>query len=309
MNLNTHAAKCLLLEMFPIGPEVPDHRRMDPVSAIVGGIGAVTSIIGGFKGKSAAEKAAAIQKNAAIEAGKKVVDTAAAVNPQIGETAERVATDVEGAGRDANERLDPWRTVGTKAVNALDLQVEKSSKAPTMADLEIDPGFAFRLKEGLKAVSNSAAAKGGAISGGTIKATERFAQDYSSDEYEKAFQRYRQNRGDTFTELKSLSDTGLSAADKQGGNTIDTTKFGGALRVDATGKMTDNTINAAKTEGEYITQGANADAAGIVSGANSVNQGLNGASSSMMNALLLGTLAKTKAKPPTSAGPANGNYF
>jgi len=61
----------------------------------------------------------------------------------------------------------------------------------TMADPMIDPGFAFRLQEGQKAIERSKAAQGTLLSGGALKALNRFGQDYSSNEWGNAYNRAR----------------------------------------------------------------------------------------------------------------------
>jgi hypothetical protein len=52
-----------------------------------------------------------------------------------------------------------------------------------------DPGYGFRLSEGQKALDRSAAARGGLISGGALKAATRFGQDMGSQEYQNAYNR------------------------------------------------------------------------------------------------------------------------
>ena len=56
-------------------------------------------------------------------------------------------------------------------------------------DYQADPGYAFRLSEGQKALDRSAAARGGLISGGALKAATRFGQDMGSQEYQSAYNR------------------------------------------------------------------------------------------------------------------------
>lgn len=65
----------------------------------------------------------------------------------------------------------------------------------TMEKFQQDPGYAFRMSEGLKALDRTAAARGGLISGGAMKAASRYGQDMASQEYQNAFNRYNQNRG------------------------------------------------------------------------------------------------------------------
>lgn len=58
-----------------------------------------------------------------------------------------------------------------------------------------DPGYQFRLSEGLKGLDHTAAARGGVPSGAAIKAAERFGQDYASNEFGNSFGRYQTTRG------------------------------------------------------------------------------------------------------------------
>lgn len=61
----------------------------------------------------------------------------------------------------------------------------------TQADYQADPGYAFRLAEGQKALERQAAARGGLISGAALKAAGRYGQDMASQEYSNAYNRFR----------------------------------------------------------------------------------------------------------------------
>lgn len=65
----------------------------------------------------------------------------------------------------------------------------------TMGDYQADPGYAFRLSEGQKALDRSAAARGGLISGAALKAAGRYGQDMASQEYSNAYNRFRDTQG------------------------------------------------------------------------------------------------------------------
>lgn len=80
-----------------------------------------------------------------------------------------------------------------------------------MQDFEQDPGYAFRLAEGQKAIERSAAARGGLQSGAALKAAARFGQDLGSQEYQSAFNRYQINRSNQLNPLQSLMGAGQSA--------------------------------------------------------------------------------------------------
>jgi hypothetical protein len=65
----------------------------------------------------------------------------------------------------------------------------------TQADYQADPGYAFRLSEGQKALDRQAAARGGLISGSALKAAQRFGQDMASQEFGNAYNRFRDTQG------------------------------------------------------------------------------------------------------------------
>jgi hypothetical protein len=146
---------------------------------------------------------------------------------------------------------EPWRQAGIGALNKL---IPLSDyKNFSMADFQADPGYAFRLGEGQKALERSAAARGGLLSGGTGKALQRFGQDYGSQEYTNAFNRYQTERAARLQPLQSLAGVGQTATNTigQAGQTM------------------------ASNVGEAIGSGAAARASGYVGGANALTGGLN----------------------------------
>jgi hypothetical protein len=80
-----------------------------------------------------------------------------------------------------------------------------------MSDFQADPGYAFRLSEGQKALDRSAAARGGLISGGALKAAQVYGQDMGSQEYNNAFNRYQTSRSNLLNPLQSLAGVGQTA--------------------------------------------------------------------------------------------------
>ncbi len=96
-------------------------------------------------------------------------------------------------------------------------------QAPTDVSEQNDPGFQFRLQQGQQALENSAAARGGLLSGGTAKALERYAQDYSSNEYQNVFNRsltdyqqaynqFQQSQANQFNRLAAIAGIGQTSA-------------------------------------------------------------------------------------------------
>lgn len=80
-----------------------------------------------------------------------------------------------------------------------------------MSDYQEDPGYQFRLKEGLNALEKSAAARGGLLSGGALKGITRYGQEAGSQEYQNAYNRYQSNQSNQFNRLASIAGIGQTA--------------------------------------------------------------------------------------------------
>ena len=117
-----------------------------------------------------------------------------------------------------------------------------------------DPGYQFRLSEGLKALDRQAAARGGLISGSALKASQRYGQDMASQEFTNAFNRYQTERTGTLNPFQSLAGVGQTS----------------------TNQLTAMGQNYANQAGEAFMGGANARASGYVGGANAINQSISG---------------------------------
>ena len=86
-----------------------------------------------------------------------------------------------------------------------------------MQDFQQDPGYTFRLNEGLKQIGSQARAQGGASGGRSMMGIQNYAQNSASNEYQNAFNRYQTNRANQLAPLGSLMTSGQSAASGQAG--------------------------------------------------------------------------------------------
>lgn len=112
------------------------------------------------------------------------------------------------------KRQKPFYDVG---VNALPELVKASRYTPFgMQQFQQDPGYGFRLKEGQQALDRSAAARGGLISGGALKAAQRYGQEMGSQEYTNAFNRYQLEHQARLNPLQSLAGVGQTTANTLG---------------------------------------------------------------------------------------------
>lgn len=143
---------------------------------------------------------------------------------------------------------EPWRQAGIGALNKLIPLTDY--KKFDMSQFQADPGYAFRLSEGQKALERSATARGGLLSGATGKALTRYGQEMGSQEFQNAFNRYQTERAAQLQPLQSLAGVGQSSA-----NTL----------TSAAGTMGSNIA-------EGLASAANARASGYVGGANAINQ-------------------------------------
>jgi hypothetical protein len=113
-------------------------------------------------------------------------------------------------------------------------------------DISKIPGYSFEMQQGQSAIQNSAAARGGALSGNTIQATQQFGQGLASTQ----FQNY-------MSQLAGLANMGQSAASNVG-NT------GAQLLSGAGASMAGGVMGA-----------ANANAAGTIGVGNAINGAFN----------------------------------
>ena len=105
---------------------------------------------------------------------------------------------------------EPFRLAG---VNALPELIEASRYTPfSMDQFQQDPGYAFRMREGLKALDRTAAARGGLLGGNQLRGVTQFGQDLASQEYGNAFNRYQAERAARLNPLQSLAGMGQSNA-------------------------------------------------------------------------------------------------
>jgi hypothetical protein len=80
----------------------------------------------------------------------------------------------------------------------------------TQDEIKMDPGYQFRLDEGLKAIERARASKGLLNSGATLKDLVRYSQDYASNEFGKAYDRKRTDYNDAFNRFNYDRDSGFN---------------------------------------------------------------------------------------------------
>ena len=144
----------------------------------------------------------------------------------------------------------PWLKAGERALAKLE---PLSDYQPFSYDeFTKDPGYAFRLSEGQKALDRQAAARGGLISGNALKAAQSYGQQMGSQEFQNAFTRYQAERASKLAPLQSLAGVDQTTAATLGSQGMAN----------------------AQAVGNYLTGGAAAQAAGQVGAANALTSNL-----------------------------------
>lgn len=227
--------------------------------AVAGG-----AVVGAVASSSAADNAADAQVEASGQA------SAAQLQAQR----ESIAFQREMADR-ARADQEPWRQAGIGALNRL-----AGTSDFTGSDLANDPGYQFGLNEGLKGVQHSAAAQGSLLSGATLKALNRYGQDYAGTKFNDAFNRDAANKN----RLASLAGIGQTASNANSQNAF---------------SLGANVGNGMMATGNALAQNAlgvgNARAASGIASANAWSNGINNG---------VNALANRPAKPTTPSSGA-----
>ena len=214
-------------------------------------------------------------------ASKSAAKTQAAATDRAGEIQKQMFDE-------QNRLQEPFRQGGMAAQNKLltyfglpggteGADYGKYTRDFGMSDFTTDPGYSFRLAEGQKALDRAAAARGGLISGGALKAAQRYGQDFASNEFTNAFNRYQTNRANQLQPLQSLMGAGQTA----------------------TNTMGNAAANYGTNAGNLVTSGGAARASGYVGGANALTSGLGQYMNYTQNQNLLNRLM------PQPTGPSN----
>jgi hypothetical protein len=219
--------------------------------------------------------AAAVLGSAAIGAVSSSRASSKAARAQERATQEAAAVQREALARQ-EELSRPFRETGIEAQNALarmsGLGADTGAadygmlgRQFTEADLMTDPGYGFRLREGMRDLDRRLSAGGRMFSGGALKAGQQYGQELASQEYQNAFTRAMDLRMQRANALAGLYGGGLQA----------TTGFGRDVG------------ESAANVGNLVTSGGAARASGYVGQANALNQALGTGANYLMQRDLL----------------------
>jgi hypothetical protein len=207
----------------------------------------------------------------------------------------------------AQSLMMPYIKGGEKAQTQLsDLLAAPTDKfSYDSSNVEADKGYQFTLAQGMKALEQSAAARGQSLSGGQQKAIAQFSQGnaatYQNQFFNQALSTFDANRDTTQQRIANLF--GQTSQGMQGG------QFAGKIGLDQAEYASDAEQRAAALKaqlglqasgmvGNARTGAANTTAASILASTNARNTGITGATNDIGQAIFLNQLLK---KPPAQA--------
>lgn len=99
-------------------------------------------------------------------------------------------------------------------------------QAPTASQAAQTPGYQFALQQGENAVQNSAAARGGLLSGNTLNAEQQYGQGLADTnyqqvynnalgQYQQSYNQFQNQQSNTFNRYASLAGIGQTSAGQQ----------------------------------------------------------------------------------------------
>lgn len=209
--------------------------------------------------------------------------------------AQRESNELQKEMYDQNRAdMQPWREAGMGQLSQLTAGLNPGGEFNRnfgRADFQADPGYAFRQAEGQKAIDNSAASRGSALSGATLKALTRFGQDTASSEYQNSYNRWNNDVSNRFNRISGVAGTGQQATQQIG-------QYG----QQTAGNIAQGNMNTANQVASNTIGAGNARASGYVGMANSLNSGVS-------NYMTLSSLGKTGGSAGSSGGyGVNANY-
>lgn len=267
------------------------------VAVAIGG----SALVGGYVASKGQQQAADTQANAARESGaisKDVADRQLALQTRQYEEGVQRQQPFLTAGTNALARMQAGEFAPPTAFNANDPRyAQPGAFSFTAKDYQADPGYAFRLSEGQRALERTAAARGGLISGGALKAATRYGQDMGSQEYQNAYQRALTGYGTQVDRSNTAFSRGLTGYNADVARSD--TGYNRLAGMAGIGQTTGQQLNTAganyasmgsNTLGNYGTAAGNAvmgagaaTAAGQMGSANTLASALNTGVSSYLN--------------------------
>ena len=145
---------------------------------------------------------------------------------QAGKAAKTQAASADRASQIQQENFEqtrkdlmPYKQAGDTSLKQLMGQMGSNgyfNQTYTGQDIYSDPSYQFRLQQGQDAIQSSAAAKGGLLTGATLKALQNYGQESASQEYSNAYNRFNADQTNRYNRLSNLVGIGQNAAAQVG---------------------------------------------------------------------------------------------
>lgn len=146
----------------------------------------------------------------------------------------------------------PYLDAGKNALGQIQNNMGYYNQPFTMDQFKQDPGYQFDLQQGQQAIQRSSAVKNGLVSGNQLAALSDYSQNMAQNEFGNAYNRFQNDRSQSFNRLASLAGLGQT----------------GTQNTNAAG------ANAANNVAQNQIGIGNAQASGIMGGANSISNGV-----------------------------------
>jgi len=170
-------------------------------------IGAGGAVVGGYlANKGAQSQADAAQRAADLQ--KQMFDTQNAQQAPYRQTGYNALNQIGQLGSGTYGIYGPGGDVTGQGTGTGYLTHQFS---PEDFQAGIDPGYAFRLQQGQRALNAQQNAAGGLIGGNALTAMQDYTQGQASQEYGNAFNRYNTQRSNIYNTLASMAGLGQTS--------------------------------------------------------------------------------------------------
>lgn len=230
----------------------------------------------------AAKRGAALVNKAELENKQTSIDTRDASIADLDSALEAALGRLDEGQSAATGALQPYADTGGQALSQVaDLMGLNGPEAQAAArdGFQTDPGYQFRLSEGVKALDQSATARGGLYSGAAMKALNRYGQGVASEEYGNYFNRLSDLAGKGQNAATNISSTLSSFAKDKADAFLGRGQNAANVRMGTLSEITGANRGAATATATGLKQAADAKAAGagnLLSGITGIGKMLSG---------------------------------
>lgn len=221
-------------------------------------------MLGKDQAKSA-KKGAALVNKAEIENRDRAIATEAAGLDDLDSSLASALGQYDEGQRGATDALNPYAAAGTQALSQqADLMGLNGPEAQAAAKAKFttDPGYEFRLSQGVNALDRSATAAGGLYSGAAGKALSDYGQQTGSAEYGSYYDRLSGLATNGQNAATNISSTLSDFAKSKASAYLGTGQNQANLRLSTLPHITGANTNAATATATGLKQAADAKAAG-----------------------------------------------